>query len=84
MTPPFWKSLHVFAPHFRAAARAFLLLSLMGGLLGRIPRARAGQTPSLFDMPEAQVEPIPNELRQFDLAPEEAVLDLAVSLAGAE
>ena len=84
MSQPFWKSLRFFAPHFRAAARALLLLSLTGGLLGRIPHVLAGQAPSLFDMPEAQVEPIPNEPRQFDLAPGEVVLDLAASPIGPE
>jgi hypothetical protein len=61
-----------------------LLLSLGGGLLGRVPHALAWQMPSLFEMPEAQVERLPNEPRQLDLAPGEAVLDLAASPTGPE
>ena len=61
-----------------------LLFSLGGGLLGRVPQARAWQMPSLFELPETQVEPTPNEPRQLDLAPGEAVVDLAASPTGPE
>ena len=61
-----------------------LLVSLSLGLLGRVANAQAGDWPSLFEMAEAQVEPMPNEPRQLDLAPGDGILDLAASPTGPE
>ena len=68
----------------RTAMQAVYLLSFAFGLLDLAPGVRAGQAPSLFDMPEAHVSPSPKESHQLDLAPGEVVLGLAVSPVGPE
>ena len=62
----------------------WVLLNLLLGLWGQIPPAQAQQQPSVFQLPEIQVAPAPEEPRTLELPAGERLMDFAVSPSGPE
>jgi hypothetical protein len=62
----------------------WVLLNLLLGLLGQIPPAQAEHEPSVFQQPETQVVPAPDEPRRLELPAGERLVDFAASPEGPE